>query len=289
MSPPRIARSGDPFDRALLRAGRNDDPPRGAEDRAFAALGLSAELAPGSVGARPGSFSAVSWGASLKVIAVLLALGACGAGVWMGARWLALGHAGSGLLAQVSGPASARTPSPASVASASVARPPEPIDSPLRDPVMPSSPRVPPDDSMHSPARATPTRPVAASGGATLSGEVAASSGAAASSPARRVGPGAVDGSALSVEITLVQDAARALASGDAAGALRVLDRYDRKWPHGALAEEAGALRVQALQRTDRAAEARTLARKLLDAHPHGVLAARLQRVLDGSTDAAAR
>jgi hypothetical protein len=261
MSPPRIARTGDPFDRALLRAGRNDDPPRGAEDRALAVLGLSAKLAPGSVGPRPGGFSALSGGAPLKVIAVLLALGAYGAGVWMGARWLAPAHARSGLSAQVTGPAPVPTPSPASVAPASVARPAEPTDSPPRDPPMPSPPR-----------------------------DVAASSAAAvASRPTRRPAPGAVDGSALSVEITLVQDAARALAGGDAAGALRVLDRYDRKWPHGALAEEAGALRVQALQRTDRAAEARTLARKLLEAHPHGVLAARLQRVLDGSTDAPSR
>jgi hypothetical protein len=252
MSPSRIARSGDPFDRALLRAGRSDDPPRGAEERALAALGLSAELAPGSVGARPGGFSGVGWGASLKVIAVLLVLGACGAGVWMATRRPA--RAGSGLPAQVSGPASAPAPSPASVAPASIARPAEP------------------------------------SGGATPPREVGASPGAAAASrPVRRAGPGAVDRAALSVEVTLVQDAARALAAGDAAAALRVLDTYDRKWPHGALAEEAGALRVQALQRTDRTAEARALARKLLDAHPHGVLAARLQRVLEGSTDAAPR
>jgi hypothetical protein len=252
MSPSRIARSGDPFDRALLRAGRSDDPARGAEERALAALGLSAELAPGSVGARPGVFSGVSWGTSLKVIAVLLALGACGAGVWMGVRWLA--RAGFGFSAQVRGPASAPVPSPASVAPASVSRPSEP------------------------------------SGGATLSREVGASSGAAtAPRPVRRAAPEAIDRAALSVEVTLVQDAARTLAGGDAAGALRVLDAYDRKWPHGALAEEAGALRVQALERSDRTAEARALARKLLDAHPHGVLAARLQRVLEGSTDAAAR
>ena len=202
---------------------------------------------------------------SLKVIAVLLAIGACGAGVWMGARGLAVAHAGSVLSAQVSGPAPAPPPPSASVAPASVTRLSEPIDSP-------------------------PARPVASSGQAALSREVAASSAAAvASRPARRAGVEAVDGSALSVEVTLVQDAARALAGGDPAGALRFLDRYDRRWPHGALAEEAGALRVQALQRTDRTGEARALARKLLDAHPHGVLAARLQRVLDGSTDPAAR
>lgn len=256
MSPPRIARTGEPFNRALLRAGRSDDPPRGAEDRALAALGLSARLAPGSVGTRPEGFSAVSWGASLKLIAVLLALGACGAGVWMGARWLARVHAGSGLSAEVSGPASAPAPAPppAFAAPASVARPAEPS------------------------VAATPSREVGASSGA-----------AAASSPARRAGPAAVNRAALSVEVTLVQDAARALAGGDAAGALRVLDTYDRRWPHGALAEEAGALRVQALQRIDRTAEARALARKLLDAHPRGVLAARFQRVLEGGTDAAAR
>jgi len=46
------------------------------------------------------------------------------------------------------------------------------------------------------------------------------------------------------------------------------------------LADEAAALRVQALSRVGRSSEAKALARQLLDAHPQGVLAARLRAVL---------
>jgi hypothetical protein len=254
MSPPRMVRSGDPFDRALLRAGRSDDPPRGAEDRALAALGLSMGLAARSIAARPRPPSTLQWGWSLKAVAIALAVGAAVAGAWIaGFR-----------------PASLAAPVAPSVRSEAVPPPVvrsvAPVGSetagPMRSPASTAPVAVPTAEPLRPAARVPSSAPLA---------------------PAH--GP-PVAAPALSVEIALVQQAARALASGDAAVALSLLDTYDRQCPHGALADEAGALRVQALARTGRAPEARALARKLLDAHPHGVLATRLKGVLDGPLDA---
>ncbi len=275
MSPPRLARSGDSFDRALLRAGRSDDPPRGAESRALAALGLSAGVAP--LAARPRPSSTVQWGWSPKAVAIALAVGAAVAGTWMvGLRRArlaapvassarseavqlpsvvrsvvpdALGAArgdvaGAGLGSE----AAPQTWSPAPIAGVAA-----PIDEPIR-----RAPHVP----SSCPLASVASTPVASTHAPTVAAP------------------------ALSVEIALVQQAARALVSGDAAVALSLLDTYDRQCPHGALADEAGALRVQALARSGRASEARALARRLLDAHPHGVLATRLKGVLDERPDA---
>jgi hypothetical protein len=96
--------------------------------------------------------------------------------------------------------------------------------------------------------------------------------------------PGAAAGApSLSVEIALVQQAARALASGDAEVAMGLLDTYRRDCPRGVLAEEASALRVQALVQTGHAADAKALAQRLVAAHPDRVLASRLRGVLEGA------
>jgi hypothetical protein len=270
MSPPRMARSGDPFDRALLRAGRGDDPPHGAEEHALAALGLSAGLAARSMAARPRPLSTLQWGWPLKAFAIALAVGAGVAGIRMGGlRWPALAPVVvSGPAAGAADPSVAHSLAPASRAVSGRSTTEDPSIAPVSSGIA-----APPDASIRpaprAPSGVSPVRPTAA---------VSAAPGASAHASI-------ASALALSVEIALVQQAARALASGDAAVALSLLDTYDRQCPHGALADEAGALRVQALARSGRAPEARALARKLLDAHPHGVLATRLKGVLDGSPD----
>ncbi len=266
MSPPRLARCGDPFDRALLRAGRNDDPPDGAEDRALAVLGLSAGLAVRSAAARPGPFSTVQWGWSLKAVAIALALGAGVLGAWMA------GSRRSSFAAPAAPSVRLAAGQPPSVRSAVVpVRPETAVQTGSPAPIVRVA--VPPDESIrhasHMPARG--------------------SSPETSAEPARGAQTAVVAAPALSVEIALVQQAARALVSGDAAVALSLLDTYDRQCPHGALVDEAGALRVQALARSGRAPEASALARKLLEVHPYGVLAPRLKGVLNGRPDAESR
>ena len=248
MSPSRIARSGDRFDRALLRAARNDEPPQGAEDRALAALGLPAGLAARCV-PRPGTFSAGRWGGGLKVVVVALVLGAAVAGFWMRApRHPALAAVvGSGRSPDVGSP-----PSP----SAAVAPPP-----------LPASDEAPSARALGAPLAPGAPRKIAR--------KVASAT--------------SVDGPALSSEIALVQQAARALAGGEAAIALDLLDTYVRDFPHGTLAEEAGALRVRALVQSGRGAAAKALAQKLVDTHPRGVLAPQLQSVIAGAPGGEAR
>lgn len=62
-------------------------------------------------------------------------------------------------------------------------------------------------------------------------------------SPPARVRTGA---SALAAELALIDGARSALASGDRARALVILDRYAREFPSGQLAPEAAAVRAEA-------------------------------------------
>jgi hypothetical protein len=71
-------------------------------------------------------------------------------------------------------------------------------------------------------------------------------------------------------ERALVEAAQAALARDDAPGALAALARHAHDYPDGALAEEAAALRVQALARVDDAA-AREAARRFLEQYPESI------------------
>jgi len=69
------------------------------------------------------------------------------------------------------------------------------------------------------------------------------------------------------------------LGDGDAARASRILDDYFRKFPRGALGEEALALSIEAASvRGD--AKARTLAKRYLELYPKGNFRAKAERVL---------
>jgi hypothetical protein len=79
-------------------------------------------------------------------------------------------------------------------------------------------------------------------------------------------------------------DRARSLAeSGDSAAALQAVDQYDRKFPRGALSEEAALVRVEALVARGDRASAAALARRFLVAHPHSVHVAKLQALVGGA------
>jgi hypothetical protein len=86
--------------------------------------------------------------------------------------------------------------------------------------------------------------------------------------------------SALSAEIALVQQATQSLARRDPDEALSLLSTYDHRYPHGALAAEAGYLHVQALVANGDRGAAMELAARLLAADPHGILAPKLEAVI---------
>jgi hypothetical protein len=130
---------------------------------------------------------------------------------------------------------------------------PSPTATPARTEV--TEPPAPPQLSV-SPARPQPPpRPVSS-----------------ASIRARAPDPSPLAPRPLAAEIAALDVAKRALASGDAPGAMRDLDDYDRAFAHGALLPEAQALRIEALARSGRRAEARARLDAFRAEHPDSPL-----------------
>lgn len=86
---------------------------------------------------------------------------------------------------------------------------------------------------------------------------------------------------ALAAEISALDAARSALSSGDAAGALTLLDVYSREHPRGRLQLEAEVLRIDALDKSGKTAQAKDRARQFLQRHPNSVLASRVRATLD--------
>jgi len=128
--------------------------------------------------------------------------------------------------------------------------------------------------ALHADPPAPP--PVATAPAVTVRGS-AASEGRGATS-----GSGAPRGSALRGEILLVDGARAALAEGSPGRALRLVQRYAVRFPHGALAPEAQALRIEALAASGQPARARALARAFIAEHPGSPLTDRIARLLAG-------
>ena len=76
-----------------------------------------------------------------------------------------------------------------------------------------------------------------------------------------------------------------ALAAGDTARTLELLDSYESEFPAGTFSMEVSALRVEALARSGRMAEARRLGERFLQQHPHGLLASRVASTLGIAID----
>ena len=86
---------------------------------------------------------------------------------------------------------------------------------------------------------------------------------------------------ALTAELGVLDTARSKLASGDARGALGVLDEYARTYPRGRLGLEAEVLRIDALAKAGETAQAKKRAEAFVKRHPKSVLAPRLRRYLD--------
>ncbi len=75
-------------------------------------------------------------------------------------------------------------------------------------------------------------------------------------------------GAEVAAEVRLLGEAQAAIRSGDAPGALALLDGYEHRFPKGALGEERDAARIAALCALGRVAEAREATERFLRAAP---------------------
>jgi TolA-binding protein len=87
-------------------------------------------------------------------------------------------------------------------------------------------------------------------------------------------------GADVPAQVALVDRARALVAAGDTSGALRAADEYTKRFPRGALSEEAALLRIEAVYaRGDRGAVA-ALARRFRAEYPRSVHADKLQWML---------
>lgn len=255
---------GNAIERALLASGvEHETPPEGARGRALAALGLAspaaADLPPKSSPAASSAVLAKSWG-------VLAAVVVAGSAAVAGSSWQSL-----------EAPA-ADAPAPATSAS--------PV---ATDAGGGASPRVVPERATSSSpaAGATPAEPPTISPHAlpdvsqrkSSTSNVRRSAGTAARAEAPPRAPVADD--ALARETALIDDTRRAVTAGDGARALALLEVHDREFSAGAFQLDAGVLRIEALERAGRSAEAERLARDFLSRHPAGSYARRARAALE--------
>ncbi|HET9931314.1 MAG TPA: hypothetical protein VFQ35_11525 [Polyangiaceae bacterium] len=89
-----------------------------------------------------------------------------------------------------------------------------------------------------------------------------------------------IESERLAEEVRAIDDATRALGSGQATRALALLDDYDRRYAERRFAPEALYLRMEALTRLGRSGEARTVAKRLANAYSTSPQAARARALL---------
>ncbi|MBN2573904.1 MAG: hypothetical protein JXP73_05000 [Deltaproteobacteria bacterium] len=102
------------------------------------------------------------------------------------------------------------------------------------------------------------------------------SAGASVPAPRGRVAPAV---GVLREQIALLDAARVAIADGSSGRALDLLRRYQERYPAGSFLPEAAALKVEALVKLGRNAEARRLAERFVADHRGTVLADRVSRI----------
>jgi hypothetical protein len=261
--PQRLRSSSDnELERLLLRAGRGRAPAQ-ARQRALlaatAALGtglVSGSAAAGAIGAKTGSILSLKW---------LAVVGLAGVGA-MTAAVVIQGRPASPNAGRVEEPP-VRLESAAATARTARARPTAPTGSGQVEPVEPTVPvelaatEAPPAPFVGAPAPwATAT--AKADPSATL-----------------RSAP-SVAGTSVPAELATLDQARGALAAGEPARALAILDSYTVTYPRAAMAPEATVLRIEALVRAGDRPAAERLGTAFLESHPQSPYAARIRSLL---------
>jgi hypothetical protein len=244
MSDPRrlLDSSDSNLARALLRAGRTSAPP-GARRRAIVAA-TSALAAT--------SFTTTAAGGALARIGSIAAL-----------KWLGIGVASVGAVSvgvtlheQVFAIATRHASDPVHLAAKA------PVPLPMRAP--------------HAPVASPPSAPETSAPPSASETSIAPPPVVAAPAPVRV----AEQERSIRKEVAALKRASSALASGDAALALAVLQDYGARFPAGSLASEAAVLRIQALAQAGNASAARRAAESFLAAYPRSPYAERVRSVV---------
>jgi hypothetical protein len=274
---PLIDEGGDDLELSILHAARHDVPPDGsARDRTLEALRVAA--APAAAAAVVGVGASLWKGVGLfGSTASKLVMGGLGVVLVTGSAALVVQHVTTAELTPASevmtpAPVQARPaghgPSQPSMVSAA----PPPAAS------VPSAPAV----QAPLPLLTAASAPVGGLEGrgvrpAAVAPAAAVSQGAAEAWP---VVEGATQREQLGLEAAALEAARKALPS-DAAGALVAIDRYDARFPSGALAEEATVLRVQALLTLGRRADATAVVDAFQRQRPASSYVGRLRALLE--------
>jgi hypothetical protein len=249
MSDPTRLLSGEAnqFEKELLGSWDSEQPSDAARARVLAMVSLGAGAAAGTA-AIVGKAGAAAGGS------IAPKAGALGAAAL--AKWLVIGAVG----VMTAGAALVYVRHAQNERAAGATHAP-----PLAPTVVPAAPvrAVPPSDA---PAVTAPV----------------ATEAPARSAPSQRrtEKSGRATDDALGDQVSALDRARRALADGDAPGALRQLDDYEGRFPHGALVEEAEVLRVESLLAAGDSAAAARVGARFLAAHPGSPHAARVRALL---------
>lgn len=243
----------------MLQAARGERPSEASLARSIAAASVGAvtattTAAAGATLGKIGSSSAVA----TKALGLLSGFHAL--------KWLLVGALlGSVVMATVQAPRSA-TPSKTA----------EQKREPTKPRVAAPTPRSASDASPASPSAASvpAPEPVPATSERTLP------PGSARPTDGARRAPALVESEHLADEVRIIDEATRALNGGAATRALTLLDAYDRSYPERRFAPEALYLRMESLTQLGRGGEARSIAKRLVNAYPTSPQASRARALL---------
>jgi len=266
--PKRLLDSGSGHVRALVEAGKADQPDRHLQEKVLGALGLGAAGGAGLIAGAPDALArsgiARFFGGLRHAALSKAGIGVIAAATASSAGYLAVGvHERAREVATRSAARSAANVAPAAA--------PVPLRPLAPEPSVASTPVTPGTASADSLPIAAPAAAVAprfgSKGASVLAGgstEGSVLAGAAATANAR----GSDDASpapeahaatvapAITVQLESIRHARALVAAGDARAALVELDAYDTRYPQGIFEEEAMALRVRALRMAGDAAGA---------------------------------
>jgi len=238
--PERLRVDGSDFERRLLDAVAHEEPSAELSQRMAAAVGISAAV----IGSVAGGAAAAK---AASEVAAAAKAAAGKAGVTLLWPWISAGVVVLAIAGAVVGTRASKTSE----------RPPRSSPPAVERPAAPATPleadKPVPSEQSESPSNAT------------------------AAAPSRRRSAGAsVD---LGDQIAIMDSARAAVTAGTAERALELLRRYQEKYPAGSFRPEAGALRIEALVKLGRNAEARSLAERFVSEHKVSPLADRVARI----------